>query len=670
MTHPGEPEPLKQGTVEDDCAHTDAAGASTTFPKLLLERAKLDADRHAMREKDLGIWQTWTWKQVETEVRSLACGLASRGFERGDKLAIIGDNRPQLYWSMCAAQCLGGVPVPMYQDSVADELAYVLEHAEARFAVAEDQEQVDKLLDIRARCPHLELIIYKDHRGMRNYAEPSLASFEEVQQDGRAFDAANEDFYLRKVEAGRGGEVAIILYTSGTTGTPKGVMLTHDNVIITARNGVLRDRLRPDEEIVAYLPMAWVGDNIFSYGQSYVTGFCVSCPESSATVLNDLREIGPTYFFAPPRIYENLLTSVMVRMEDASRLKQKAFHYFLGVAREVGISILEKRSVSMLQRMRYALGNVLLYEPLKNSLGFSRIRIAYTAGEAIGPDIFDFYRSLGINIKQLYGQTEAAVFVTMQLDGEIKPDTVGTPAPGVEIKIAFDGEVMYRGPGVFHSYYKNPEATAETKTEDGWVHTGDAGFFDDDGHLKIIDRAKDVGRLNDGVMFAPKYLENKLKFFPQIREAVVFGHGRDFVGAFVNIDLEAVGSWAEKKNISYASYQELASRAEVRGLVEECVQSVNTDLAQDAQLAGSQIQRFLILPKELDADDGELTRTRKVRRSVIAERYRTLIDALYSDQTHCSVDTTVTFEDGRTGNIRARLEICDASSMKRLAQAS
>ncbi len=658
------------GTTQTDGASADNVAASTTFPKLLLERADVHADRHAIREKDLGIWQTWTWRQVESEVRSLACGLASRGLQRGDKIAIIGDNRPQLYWSMCAAQCLGGVPVPMYQDSVADELAYVLDHAEARFAVAEDQEQVDKLLEIRSRCPHLELIIYKDARGMRNYGESCLVSFEEIQTEGRAFDAANEGHYLQRVAEGRGSEVAIILYTSGTTGKPKGVVLTHDNVIITARNGVERDGLRPDDEIVAYLPMAWVGDNIFSYGQAYVTGFCVSCPESSATVLNDLREIGPTYFFAPPRIYENLLTSVMVRMQDASRLKQKVFDYFLGVAREVGIKILERRAVTLGQRLRYALGNLLLYEPLKNSLGFSRIRIAYTAGEAIGPDIFDFYRSLGINIKQLYGQTEAAVFVTMQPDGEIKPDSVGTPAPGVEIKIAPDGEVMYRGPGVFHSYYKNPDATAETKTKDGWVHTGDAGFFDDDGHLKIIDRAKDVGRLNDGSMFAPKYLENKLKYFPQIREAVVFGDGRDYVGAFVNIDLEAVGSWAERKNLSYASYQELASTPEVRDLVAECIATVNRDLAQDAQLSGSQIKRFLILPKELDADDGELTRTRKVRRNVVAERYGELVDALYADRRHCAMDTTVTFEDGRVSKIRARVEIHDTQPIPPLARAS
>ncbi|MFQ6024247.1 MAG: AMP-binding protein, partial [Acidiferrobacterales bacterium] len=504
-----------------------------TFPKLLQDRAKRSGTKPAVREKDYGIWQTWTWSEVEKEVRALACGLAAKGFQRGDKLAIIGDNRPRLYWSMCAAQCLGGIPVPMYQDSVAKELQYVVEHAEVRFAIAEDQEQVDKLLEIKDRCPKLELVVYGDPRGLRNYDQGYLYDFEEFQALGRKFDSEHPDFFLDAVDKSHGQDIAIILYTSGTTGNPKGVMLTHDNVLITARNSIEFDSLTQNEEVLAYLPMAWVGDHIFSYGQSYVAGFCVSCPESSATVLTDLREMGPTYFFAPPAIYENILTTVMIRMEDAGWIKRKMFHYFMDVARRAGTRILDGKSVSLKDRLLYAIGNVLVYGPLRNTLGFSRIRLAYTAGEAIGPDIFDFYRALGINVKQLFGQTEAAVFITMQPDGEVKPDTVGTPAPEVEIKIADNGEVMYRSPGVFREYYKNPEATSETKTEDGWVHTGDAGFFDEDGHLKIIDRAKDVGKLNDGSMFAPKYIENKLKFFPYIKEAVTFGNGRDYTTAFL-----------------------------------------------------------------------------------------------------------------------------------------
>ena len=640
-----------------------------TFPKILLAQAGIIGARPAIREKDYGIWQTWTWGQVADEVRALACGLAAKGFKRGDKLAIVGDNRPRLYWGMCAAQALGGIPVPMYQDSVAQELQFVVEHAEARFALAEDQEQVDKLLEIMRRCPKLELIIYDDTRGLRNYTQDCLHDFVDIQQLGRQFDTDHPGFYMDQVNRGRGDDISVILYTSGTTGNPKGVMLTHDNVIITARNGIKFDNLHQDEEVLAYLPMAWVGDHVFSYGESYVAGFCVSCPESSATVLQDLREIGPTFFFAPPRIFENILTTVMIRMEDAAWLKRKIFNYFMGLAREVGSKILDAKAVPLHKRMLYAVGNALVYSPLRNTLGFSRIRLAYTAGEAIGPDIFEFYRSLGVNVKQLYGQTEAAVFVTMQPDGNVKPDTVGVAAPDVEIKITEGGEVTYRSPGVFKEYYKNPEATAETKTQDGWVQTGDAGFFDQDGQLKIIDRAKDVGKLNDGSMFAPKYIENKLKFFPYIKEAVAFGAGRDYTVVFLNIDLEAVGNWAERQNIPYASYQDLASRKEVYALIEDCVEQVNRDLAEDPHLAASQVRRFLLLHKELDADDGELTRTRKVRRRFVADKYQKLIDALYSGETHCPIETEVTFEDGRKGVIRADLTIFDVPTARLSAAA-
>jgi len=645
------------------------AAEHDTFPKLLLRNAERYGDRHAMREKDYGIWQSWTWRQVRDEIEALARGLAARGFRRGDKLAIIGDNRPRLYWSMCAAQCLGGVPVPMYQDASPEELEYVVEHAETRFAIAEDQEQTDKLLEARKRYPALELIVYDDPRGLAGYDPEVVVSYEAIQRQGREHAAAHPRFLAEEIAAGQADDTAIILYTSGTTGRPKGVILSHRNLLVTAANTVERDRLGPDEEVLAYLPMAWVGDNIFSYAQSYVAGFCVSCPESGATVLTDLREIGPTYFFAPPRIYENLLTTVMIRMEDASRIKQRMFHFFMGVARRCGARLLDGHPVPPGDRLLYAIGRALVYEPLKNTLGFSRIRLAYTAGEAIGPDIFEFYRSLGINVKQLYGQTEASVFVTMQPDGEVKPDTVGTPAPGVEIRIAENGEVLYRSPGVFVEYYKNPQATAATKTEDGWVHTGDAGFFDDDGHLKIIDRAKDVGKLADGSMFAPKYIENKLKFFPQIREAVAFGDGRERVTAFINIDLEAVGNWAERRNLPYSSYQELAAHPQVYDLITECVEKVNRDLAADRYLASSQIHRYLILHKELDADDGELTRTRKVRRGFIAERYADLIEALYSDADEVHAEVEVTFEDGRKGSIAGDLRIRTVETYPPLAKA-
>ena len=632
------------------------AQRATTMPRLLLANAQRFPNRHALREKILGIWSPWTWRRYAQEHRHLACGLAELGFKRGDKLAIIGDNRPRLYAAMCAAQALGGVPVPMYQESVAEELKFIIEHAKTRFAIAEDQEQVDKLLEITAQLPLPEVIIYCDQRGLRRYAHPPLYAYEAVLERGQISDAKNSSFFDAEVNQGKGSDDAVILYTSGTTGNPKGVVLTHDNIVITARNSANFDGLCASDEVLAYLPMAWVGDHMLSYGQSFVCGFCVCCPESAATVLHDLKEIGPTYFFAPPRIFENLLTSVMIRMEDASYWKRRIFHYFLDIARRVGVDILERHRVSTKERWLYALGNLLIYGPLKNTLGFTRIRIAYTAGEAIGPEIFDFYRGLGINIKQLYGQTEAAVFVTMQPDNEVRSNTVGRVAPAVEVRISDSGEVLYRSPGGFRCYYRNDEATRQTKTEDGWIHTGDAGLFDN-GHLRIIDRANDVGKLTDGTLFAPKYLENKLRFFPHIKEAVTFGDQRDYVVALINIDLDAVGSWAERNGIAYSSYQELAANKRVYDQVRECINNVNATLAADQQLASSQIQRFLILHKELDADDGELTRTHKVRRKIINERYASLIEALFSDCDHCAVESEVLFDDGRKGTIRANLQI-------------
>ena len=639
-----------------------AYSSAETFPRCLLDQAQRNAEKPAIREKYLGIWQTWTWREVSDEVRSLACGLAAKGFKRGDKLALIGDNRPRLYWSMSAAQCLGGIPVPMYQDSVADELQFVVEHAEVRFAVAENQEQVDKLLEIKDRCPNLEFIIYCDPRGMRTYSQEFLIALESLQQSGRDFETKNTAFFLDEINKVQSSDVACILYTSGTTGDPKGVVLSHESLIKTATNAANWDKLTADGDVLAYLPMAWVGDNLFSYSESYIVGFCVNCPESGETVLNDIREIGPSYFFAPPRIFENLLTMVMIRMEDAGTLKRTMFHYFMAVAKRTGTRILDGESVSVGNRLLYALGRLLIYGPLKDTLGFTRIRMAYTAGESISPELFDFYRSLGINLKQLYGQTEASVLVTIQPDGEVRSDSVGVPAPDVEIEISDQGEVLYRSPGVFIEYYKNPEATAKTKTADGWVHTGDAGYFDKEGYLKIIDRAVDVGKLNDGSIYAPKFLENKLKFFPQIQEAVTFGDQQDFVSAFINIDLEAISNWAEKNGVTYASYHELSANEQVSNLIQDCVASVNRELANEPQFSASQIRRFIVLHKELDADDGELTRTRKVRRKFVSEKYSTLIDALYSNQDNVHVKTEVTFEDGRKGSVEADLRIWDMDS--------
>ena len=636
-----------------------------TIPKLLLDHAKQRGDSPANRHKYFGIWQSWTWFEVAKEVRNLACGLAKLGFKRGDKLAVIGDNRPRLYWSMVAAQALGGIPVPLYQDSVAEEMVYVLDNSDAKFAIVQNQEQTDKLLEIKDRLPHLEYICYEEPRGMHDYTQEFVFYYKDVQQTGRAFHGENPDYFLHEVGQGQGSNISIFLYTSGTTGKPKGVVLTSDNLIITARNSIDFDNLTCDEEVLAYLPMAWVGDNIFSLAQAYVIGFCVNCPENPETVMTDLKEIGPTYYFAPPAIYETVLTKVMIRMEDGGRIKRSMFNYFMELAKSVGIRILDGKHVSFLEKCLYSIGQILVYGPLRNNLGLSRTRLAYTAGEAIGPEIFEFFRSLGINIKQLYGQTEASVFICAQPDGQVKADTVGTAYPGVELRLADNSEVFYRSPGVFHSYYKNPESTAETKDAEGWVATGDAGFFDEDGHLKIIDRAKDVGRMTDGTMFAPKYIENKLKFFQFIKEAVAFGDGKDYATAFICIDIEAVSNWAERRNLAFSGYTDLSARDEVYDLLQECVESVNADLARDEKLSGSQIRRYMLLHKELDADDGELTRTRKVRRRIVTEKYAVLIAALDDpQQTHCEIDSQMTFEDGRTGIVHADLQIREAECHK------
>ena len=636
------------------------ATEDSTFPRLLLEHARTRGDRPATREKDLGIWQTWTWSQVAADVRAFACGLAAQGFRRGMHLAIIGDNRPRLYWAMTAAQALGGIPVPMYQDAPAAEFVYVLNDAEIAYALAEDQEQVDKILEAKPQVPTLQHVYYDDPRGLRNYE--NVLSLDRLLEMGREFDRAHPEFFDAEVAKGRADDVSIMLYTSGTTGKPKGVCQTHAAFIVAAQGGCTFDKLGPDDSILAYLPMAWVGDHLFSYAQWLVAGFTINCPESGETVMTDLREIGPSYYFAPPRIFENLLTQVMIRMEDAAAPKRWLFRYFTAVARRCGAEILDGRPVGMLDRVLYGVGNVLVYGPLRNVLGMSRIRVAYTAGAAIGPDLFRFYRSIGINLKQLYGSTETCAYVCLQPDGGVRFDTVGQAAPGVEIRIADNGEVLVRGPMLLKEYYKRPDATLESIDPEGYFRTGDAGFFDDAGQLKIVDRAKDVGKLATGAMFAPNYIENKLKFFPHIKEAVAFGNQRDKVCAFVNIDMGSVGNWAERRGIPYSGYTDLAAKAEVQTLIRDCVEQVNAELAREGSLADSQVQRFLILHKELDPDDDEMTRTRKVRRGFIAEKYAELIEALYSGKTVQHVATQVKFEDGRTGIVAADLKIAEAKT--------
>ena len=636
----------------------------TTFPKLLMKHATERPDAPAMREKEYGIWQTHSWAALSMLVQQISCGLHEAGLGRGEHIVVIGSNRPRLYATMLAAQSLGAIPVPLYQDAVGAECVFPITNADVRFAVVEDQEQVDKLLEIRDRCPKLSTIVFDDPRGLRNYAEAELESLDDLIARGKAFAASHGGWFESEIQKASPDHVAAMFFTSGTTGNPKGVVHTHRSLLESAKAGADFDKLTANEDVLAYLPPAWIGQNIFSYAQWLTCGYVVNCPESANTVTIDLKEIGPTYYFAPPRVFEGLLTSVMIRMEDAGRIKRGIFNYFMNVAKRVGPDRMNGKPIGALQELLYSLGNAMVYGPLRNNLGFSRVRVAYTAGEAIGPDLFTFYRSLGINLKQLYGSTETAVFVCLQPDNQARADTVGVPISGVEIKVADSGEIMVKSRGLLKEYYKNPTATAEVLTADGWYHTSDAGFIDAQGHLKIIDRVKDVGRIkggaNDGAMFAPKYVENKLKFFSHIKEVVAYGDGRQKVCVFINIDFDAVGNWAERRNLPYAGYTDLAQKPEVYQLIKECIEKVNADLSVDALLAGSQISRFLVLHKELDADDGELTRTNKVRRGFIAEKYQPLIDALYDGKTEQFIETVVKFEDGRTGSVSATLAIGDS----------
>jgi long-chain acyl-CoA synthetase len=633
-----------------------------TFPKLLMRHAHERGERPAIREKDLGIWQTWSWRRFADEVRTLAAALAAQGLQRGEHIALVGDNRPRIYAGICAAQCLGGIPVPLYQDAAAAEMVFPIRNAEIAYALAEDQEQVDKLLEILPQCPGLRHIYYDDPRGLRRYTQPQLMSYDRLLEAGRQALARDQNFIDSEIAKGRESDTAAMFFTSGTTGVPKGVVLTHHALIDRARAVAELEKLNEKDVVLAFMPPAWIGQNIFSYAQPLVTGYCICCPESAETVVNDMREIAPTYYFAPPRVFEALLTQVSVRIEDAGALKRWLYKYFMGVAKRVGTKILEGQEVNLLEKLKYGVGDFVVYGPLRNVLGMSKVRIAYTGGEAIGPDLFSFYRSLGINLKQLYGSTETSVFVCVQPDGQVKADTVGPAVPGVELKFTPERELLIRSPGLFKEYYKNPQATQEAKDAEGWFRTGDAGYVGEDGHLRIIDRAKDVGALADGTLFAPKYLENKLKFFPYIKEAVAFGADRERACAFINIDMDAVSNWAEKRNLAYSGYTDLAQQDAVYELVGECVAQANADLAREPELANSQIHRFLILHKELDADDGELTRTRKVRRRFIGEKYGSLVEAMCQGNDSVHVQAQVRYEDGRTGTFSADLKIRDSKT--------
>jgi long-chain acyl-CoA synthetase len=629
------------------------ASVGDTLPKLLLKNTQRYGRRRvAMREKEYGIWRTYNWSQYLEQVRDFALGLAHLGFQRGDTLAIIGDNRPQLYWALVAAEALGGMAVPLYQDAVAAEIQYVIDHSDAKMVVAEDQEQVDKILEIKDKLPKVAYVIYDDPKGMRHYARPFLLSFTEVQERGRGFRHAHPGYFDEAVRKGQGEDLAIINYTSGTTGAPKGVMLTHRNLIATAESYLQVDTLSASDEIMAYLPMAWIGDTFFSVVLSFLSGAAVNCPEDTTTVRQDFKEIGPTMTFAPPRIWETLLTQAQVKIADAGWLQRHLCETFLPRAMQATALRLEGKPMPWGLRLCTRLGEWLVYAPLRDQLGLRRMRAATTGGAAIGPETIQFFQAIGVNLKQLYGMTECSAPATVQRDGAIKLDSAGPPIPGVEVRISEGGEVFLRCHGLFTGYYKDPEATARA-FKDGWLATGDAGFLDQDGHLVIIDRARDVSHLLDGSVFAPQYIENRLKFSPFIKEAVAAGHERPYVVAMINIDLEVVGTWAEKRGLPYSGYADLAQKPEVYGLILTEVQRVNASLH-----APLRIQKFVLLYKELDPDDAEITRTRKLRRRFVYHKYQDIIDALYAEGVSAvQVRATVTYEDGRSSEIERALKI-------------
>jgi long-chain acyl-CoA synthetase len=641
-----------------------------TLPKLVVARAQQYGHRKvAIREKALGIWQSYSWAHYLEQVKDLAFGLAALGLQRGDKLALVGDNRPALYWALLAAESLGGIPVPLYQDAIDREIQYVLDHSEAKIVIAEDQEQVDKLLHVKEALPRLERIIYVDPKGMRHYRQPFLLPLSRVHELSQAFAQEHGGHFEAEVNKGTAEDLAIIAYTSGTTGVPKGVMLSHRNLLSNAQNLLQVEEIRASDEVMAYLPMAWVGDFYFSVLLPLLTGCAVNCPEDPATVMRDLREIGPTFFLCPPRVWEGILTGIQVKIEDSDRLKRRLFAFFMDVGQRVAHDAMQHKPVPLRLRLLYTLGKFFVYGPIKDQAGLRRVRLAYTGGAALSPEIFQFYRALGLNYKQVYGLTECGALATYQPDADARPDTVGRPLPGVELRISEAGEVLIKSPGVFVGYYKNPDDT-QMVLKDGWLHTGDAGFIDPDGHLVIIDRAKDVSTLTDGTMFAPQYLENKLKFSPFIKEAVAIGSDRPYVTALLNIDLETVGNWAERQGIGYTSYMDLAQKPVVYELIRGEVGKVNQTLAHDPQTKALSIHKFLILPKELDPDDAEITRTRKVRRGFITQRYTDIIEALYSDADSIRVTTTITYEDGRQVALEASLHIQEMASAGVAAAAS
>jgi len=622
-----------------------------TFPQLLVERAKTAGNKVALREKDYGIWNEYTYLDYYKEVKALSLGLAKLGFKRGDKLAIIGDNRPEWVFSELAAQSLGGISVGIYQESLPHELSYIINNCDAEFIVVEDQEQVDKILEIEHELPKVKKMIYYDERGMRNYKNEKLVFFKDLQALGDSFEKEAHGYFEKEIEKGSYEDIAILSYTSGTTGNPKGTMLSYKNLIEMAKNLSIIDPLAEGDEYLSFLPLAWIGEQMMTLSMAFYNGIIVNFPEEPSTVLENLREIGPHVMFSPPRIYEDMLSKFQVRIQDASWLKRKLYEWLMPIGQRVAEAQLRKQEISFGSQILYKVADYLIFSAIRDHFGLLRIKRAYTGGAPLGPDVFRFFHGIGVNVKSIYGQTEVSGIAIVHRDGDINVDSVGIPIPGTEVKISEEGEILIKSPSVCQGYYKNEESTTKT-IENGWLHTGDAGYLDEKGHLYVIDRLKDVIRLDTGEMFSPQFIENKLKFSPYIKEAVAIGRNRPHVVAIINIDMANVGRWAEKNQIVYTTYQDLSAKREVIELIQEQVNEINRALPEKAR-----IKKFVLLYKELDADDEELTRTKKVRRQFVEKKYASLIEGMYSTADMINVEGIIKYRDGKEQAIKTTLQI-------------
>jgi len=621
-----------------------------TLPKLLKQQAeKYGHRKHALREKDYGIWQSFTWQEYYEHVKYFCLGMVSLGLKRDDKVSIIGDNRPEWIYSELASQCVGAVPIGIYQDSVLKEISYIINLSRSKFVVAEDQEQCDKILDMIDDIPSVEHIIYHDPKGMRVYDDPKLIYFPDVEELGRSYEAENPAFFDLQVEATREEDAASICTTSGTTGNPKLSLLSHRNMVTMAQNLGEVDKKYETDEFVSFLPLPWIGEQMMAISSALLFGFTVNFPEKPETAQDNVREIGPHVMFSPPRVWENMAASVQVRIMDASPLKRKVYNFCLPIGYHWADLKFQKKTPTLIDKLKYGLAYCLVFRALKDRLGFSHIRSASTGGAALGPDTFRFFHALGVNLKQIYGQTEISGISCIHYDGDIDFDSVGKPIPGTEIKITEEGEIISRSSSLFMGYFENQEATDETII-DGWLHSGDAGYFNDRGHLVVIDRVKDVMTLADGTKFSPQFIENKLKFSPYIKEAVAIGHERDYIVAMICIDFEIVGKWAENNRLAYTTYTDLASQEPIYGMIQKEMANVNEGLPEAAR-----IKKFVLLYKELDADDDELTRTRKVRRRFVDEKYSDIINGMYADLEIVHIDTLIKYQDGKTKQLKTDL---------------